>query len=85
MRMTANQKRKFEYAYDQAMMVAVKDMKDYKKEMIGILENHDFKSKLNFGDFAREAFLHNIQKFHDHYYSLEAATQSFKDIINNRP
>lgn len=32
-----------------------------------------------------EAFLHNIKAFHDHYYSLESATQSFKEIINKRP
>jgi hypothetical protein len=84
-RLTLIQQREFEKAYEQCMEVIIKDMLAYKKEIIHAMNEHKFQCELNFLAFAREAFLNNIQKFHDHYYSLEAATQSFKEIINKRP
>lgn len=84
MDITSSQKKEFQTAYQECVETLIKDVLDYRRTMLRVLSEHDFQCEFNFSDFARESFLHNIKAFHDHYYSLESATQSFKEIINKR-
>lgn len=81
MKITQKQLKIFTETYDNCLKNAIDSILQHKKDILYVVNNHDFKTDLDFNDFAKEAFLHHMKQFHDHHYSLEAAILETKRLL----
>lgn len=81
MKLSAKDEKLFIETYDDCIRTLIDDIANHKKAIVSVIKNHEFMNEFDFEDFAKEAFLAAVKSFHDHHYSIEAAIQTSKNIL----